>query len=967
MRKAGCRAIVGVFVSGLVLGQAHQAIAGEVKAQFNIPAGAAKTVLDQIDQKLHVEMIYNPVVVDDKRAHGVSGNLTISAALTEALAGSGLEFQVRPSGVVVITASAVTPAVAHVPAAIVPPVRESTADQPTEVIVTGIRAGALSAEAAKLSSDQISDFVFSEDVDKLPDGNTAEALQRLTGVQITREDGSGVGVQIRGMTEVLAELNGRPIFTAGINNEGTPSRNLNFEDLPSDLIASAEVVKTPTADQVEGGIGGSVNFATQHPLNLRKGTYGFSVRDIYSEGLPVHTPSFSAFAVDHWNSPIGPFGLWLSYSSERYAFRDDQEEGTAPNEMISAANVANGGAVTFPVGVSTADFAYYAYGTHARDNFNLSAEWQPTERLDVTFDYNRSINTARDNVEYSFADLALLDPSTKVYTFDYDTTPRLATTTDGTPYVAVAQTRTTAVFGSFIDDKRGVTSQTALAATYSANAWKVSAEAYYDRSAFDSLFDEVEATMQDVPLTYDFRGRIGQISYPDTDLMNLGNYTISKLNYAHQHDFGIDGAARFDIERRFSDFIQRVKFGGRFSERIAKFGGNNPVFTLNASALDYAGLYQPTRFNDLLGGAGLQSWMVPDPDALRSVGTTFSTFGAGAIPGPDPRQAFSIKELATTGYVRFDYQTNFFAWPVDGNFGVRMVRTRVMAIGPKVDAATGAIEGGASQKSSNTEALPSFNLRLKLRPKLQVRLAASKVVARPEFSLLNPALFIQNNFLTATAGNPNLRPLRADQFDASVEYYFSKQGYVSASSFYKSVIDFPEMLIAPEVIDGQTFQVSRPQNAAQGWIKGNEFSYQQFYEGLPDGLKGLGLIVNATFINSAAPDGYGGIGRLPLMSKETYNVIGMYERKRISVRIAYNWRSGYPTSYAVFNNRRYANIQCAYGQIDAGFSYHVDPHLTLTLDAANLQNATLYQSFAGVNYGALRYERRWTVGFRYRN
>lgn len=935
---------------------------------FDIPAGQTANALTVLGDQAGVQLLYNPQVVQGRRSPRLAGTFTVDEALGILLAGTSLQYEIRDSGVAVIT---LKPAVAPPAVAVGAASKPAAPEPPTEVLVTGMRDSVLSAAKMKQAAGQISDYVYAEDIGKLPDSNTAEALQRLTGVQITRANGSGVGVEIRGLSQIVAELNGRPIFSAGIKNEGTPSRSLNFEDLPADLVARVEVVKTATADQVEGGIGGTVDFVTPHPLNFLRPRYGYSIKDTYSPSANSTQFSYSTYYVKRFDTPVGPLGVWVSLGTDRHRYRTDWGYWDTTPIILNSIALQDGSIITGPVIRAGTSFVGYEYGLRTRTDLNVSLEWQPAANLQASLDINRSENLDDDTAEHRYSDYGTTtDPITGLKSVPSMNKAEVVETPIGIPFLQSATAVMTPHFGSFIDTKRGITTQVATALSWHAGKWEDHFEAYYVQSEFDSLFNQIDTAVPSLTETYDFGGRFGAIAYPGANLMDLANYTITKLNFGHQHDIGVDAAARFDFQYKFDGVLRLVKFGVRVSDRIAKFTGNNPVMPLDLPAMDYVSLFRPTRFDDLYGhkdSDNLSAWMVPNTDQLKDPQTIFSQFGEGAVPGPDPRQAFIIREHGTAGYVRTDYGFSLGPYPADGNLGVRIVRTQTIARGPQVDATTGTVEAISRQVREDTAILPSFNLRVRLNDVLQMRLAASKAISRPDLNLLNPALFIQYNFGSATAGNPDLKPLKADQFDATLEYNFSRHGALTAGAFYKSVIDFPETLISAESINGQPFQVSRPRNAACGWIRGAEFSYQQTYDFLPGALGGLGLLANATLIDSSAPDGFGGTGRLPLMSKTNYNLIFMYEHARLSARLAYNWRSDYPTAYSVLNDRRYPTLQAAYGQMDAAVNFSLTKHIVVFLEATNLQNAPSYTTFAGLNGGAAMTDRRWIFGLRWKN
>ncbi|NLG77474.1 MAG: TonB-dependent receptor plug domain-containing protein, partial [Xanthomonadaceae bacterium] len=120
-----------------------------------------------------------------------------------------------------------------------------------EVIVTGFRGSLELALEAKRESVNFTDSISAEDVGKLPDNNLAEALQRVPGVQISRTNGEGQQLSLRGMgpsfTRVL--LDGMPISAAseGSVDQQARNREFDFDLLPSEIFSKLEVSKTPQA------------------------------------------------------------------------------------------------------------------------------------------------------------------------------------------------------------------------------------------------------------------------------------------------------------------------------------------------------------------------------------------------------------------------------------------------------------------------------------------------------------------------------------------------------------------------------------------------------------------------------------------------------------------------------------------------------------------------------------------------
>jgi len=190
-----------------------------------------------------------------------------------------------------------------------------------EVVVTGQRAAIKSAQDIKKNALEIIDGISADDIGKLPDRSVTEALQRVVGVTIdhtmSRGDPEhfsveGSGVNIRGLTYVRSELNGRDSFTA---NGG---RSLSFEDVPPELMAGVDIYKNPSAEQIEGAIGGLVNLRTQMPFNHKGFKFGASAALGYGElSKGKAKPSGSILLSNRWDTPIGEIGALIDVAMSK--------------------------------------------------------------------------------------------------------------------------------------------------------------------------------------------------------------------------------------------------------------------------------------------------------------------------------------------------------------------------------------------------------------------------------------------------------------------------------------------------------------------------------------------------------------------------------------------------------------------------------------------------------------------------
>lgn len=199
-----------------------------------------------------------------------------------------------------------------------------------EVVVTGNRAAIQNALETKRNAEEIVDSISAVDIGALPDRSVTEALQRVPGISIGRTDEprdidrlnvEGSGVQIRGLSWVRTELNGRDTF--GAKN----GRSLGWEDVTPELASGVDVYKNPSADIVEGGVGGTINLRTRMPFDSKDPVFAVSADETYGDLRQKWTPSGSAlgsYRVD--TNHAGEFGFLLDIAHSETKYRENSVE-----------------------------------------------------------------------------------------------------------------------------------------------------------------------------------------------------------------------------------------------------------------------------------------------------------------------------------------------------------------------------------------------------------------------------------------------------------------------------------------------------------------------------------------------------------------------------------------------------------------------------------------------------------------
>ena len=827
-----------------------------------------------------------------------------------------------------------------------------------DIVVTGVRASLQSAANVKRNAGTIVDSIVAEDIGKLPDNNATEALQRITGVQVSRDLGEGGSIAIRGLPQVETTLNGRETFTAG------GGRTFNLQDFPAELIARIDVYKASTADLIEGGLGGLVDLRTRRPLDLPGLTVGASLRGMYSDSVKKATPSGSLFASDKWNTGIGEIGLLGSFSYQDRKYRQDIDSTGAPTPR---SDLIPGQSVFAPNGNNQV----VVIGERQRIGGNVALQWRPSPDLEFTLEgqYQRFKTTQNQyNMLVATAGSTPVPGSTTLFSGTKDVSQ-----------ASYANQRLTA--GGTSRDTLDENKSISLAAKWNVKGVIVNGDLTYTKSKNDLFYTELDLITTAPSFTQYLGTNPPSSSTGSYNLANLAGYTVGGLTRNENHYVGDEVAARVDLEYDFEDspFLKSIQGGFRFSDR--SIAQQNPLRytgqTTSTNPASYSGLFQANSYGDFYTAKGAnvdfqRTFPYANVSRLRSdFSGVLSQLGLTGALAPSTTSvnsllaAFNADEKTTAAYAmaKFDFVAGL---QIDGNIGVRYVQTddiitgnqrRTALVGGVFVPVTPTIIDPVSIKNSYGNWLPSVNARVHLTSNLQVRLAASETLTRPDFSQLSPALTVVPGQLAASQGNPGLQPITSKNADVSLEWYVNKSTSLYVAGFYKRVKGFIFTRSTPGVtiggIDGYT--LSQPLNSGTGTVKGAEIGYQQFFDFLPGALSGLGIQANGTYTESAAPTSLVGFtAPLPQLSKYSYNIAGIYEKYGITARVAYNYRSNFLSSIlagaytppgGTTTSYVFPVMTKGYGWLDASLSYDIGKHVTLTIDGQNLLRTQIQQYY----------------------
>jgi TonB-dependent receptor len=268
------------------------------------------------------------------------------------------------------------------------------------ITVTGIRGGLVRAMDLKRSSEGIVDAISAEDMGKFPDTNLAESLQRITGVSISRDNGEGSQVTVRGFgaENNLITLNGRQLPTT------TGNRTFDFANIASESVSSVSVHKTSNAAITSGGIGATIDLQSHKPLDSRETKVSLGVKFVEDTSTEEGsaTPELSGiysttFADETFGASIS--GSYQERESGMQQFSDTQgyrgKEYT--NTGWGGVPAGEAGGTNRPTSgiYSTPQQPRYIFEERQRERVNgqLVLQYRPVDNITATLDYTLVRNT----------------------------------------------------------------------------------------------------------------------------------------------------------------------------------------------------------------------------------------------------------------------------------------------------------------------------------------------------------------------------------------------------------------------------------------------------------------------------------------------------------------------------------------------------------------------------------------------
>ena len=900
----------------------------------------------------------------------------IASAVALALAGAGAMLPAYAQQVPAAPAPAASAPAAAAPAPALAPAAKP-AQQLDSVTVTGIRASLEQSLNVKRSADTRVEVISAEDIGKMPDKNVADSLQRVPGVTISSAGANEGGfdendrVSMRGTSPSLTQtlINGHNVASGDwfiLNQTGTVGRSVSYTLLPSELVKRVTVHKSSQASDLEGGVVGTVNIETFKPLDFKKSlTFEGSLGAVYASQPKKTDPQVSGLV--NWKNEANTVGVMVqAFSETRHLRRDGQEllgyEKIAPGSKVALSNPDLAG-VWYPTMIGSALFEQ----KRERTGGLIDVQVKPTNDLTLDFSgFTSEMKAANYNRNYLLWNTHFInqgagqapDPGYVVRNgtlVQANFSPALDANGNPTQYgvydqISRPDAKATSNFFNFdthwrVNDKLMLSSKLGTSEGHGKTPTQDVAEwntgvgsgggySLHGVGAADwNLGTANNASPAGVPLGWIFGDQ-------NVDVKDKENW--AQIDGEYQVDTGVLSSLKFGA--RFNDH-KRSSSGVIGQGPLGCCDATNPSSPFNP--VNFPSGYQnyPGNFGSGLGGNFPRNVWFYTPEQLAAFNAKYAN-----RPGDGSREdwasEFALKERNLATYV----QGNLEGQGWRGNVGVRLVQTKEKVTNNVATDATtpGAITTSAfgpflptTVEHTYTDVLPSANLTIDLKKDLIARFAISRTMTRPDYSALAGSVSLsppaaQGAVGSGTGGNPDLKPIRSTNIDATIEWYFAPKALLSASAFYmdlSSYVGYGQVTKQFMTFNAQTPQgfladyvLTVPVNT-KGTVKGFELGYQQPIGG------NFGFDANYTYADAKESGGAALVGA----SKNTYNLGVYFENDRFNARVAYNYRSSFYSGL----DRSTAFYQAAVDNVAASFGVKITDNFSLTFDAHNLNNAKL--------------------------
>ena len=661
------------------------------------------------------------------------------------------------------------------------------------VEITGIRGAISRATKIKSEAASVVEAIAPEDIGNYSDDNIVDALSRVAGVQVERDNSGTEGdrVSLRGVGPqfVNVTINGRQPLSAG--SEGiTNFRQFNLGVLPPEVTSGALIYKTPVANVVEPGIGGLVDFQILKPLakNNYKGDSQFfgavNLRAEYDTNQETFQPKPRISAIFGGKTKDGKLGAYVSVlASDVIRVRDEQFVRVKTGVDIKVDNnkdgifdEADGDVLHTNLTVPDKTEMNPIEENQKRLGFVGAIEWKPTENLTILADATYA-NYDKDSYRNLFRPNYGAGATNGVFGNKNIFQPEAIQIDNGfVSYFNTAGSKNSRVNTQI--QNRLYNSGTenlisGLNAVWEKDTWKINADVSYSGLDYLNVLRQngrVTSSWRDVDqsnIVFDARNvDVPYVSFGEQgnqDISNLDNFNFNTSFNREVQVLGRNIATRLDVSKELNENVS-IDFGTRYnaSELDSREAtGLIPYTSEQEQAIrdGYDGSFTNPFFPEY--NSGYNQWIEMDADLIESLtpeihqmtgGTAFEgdIFDAESSEGDLPfvkSKSFNLQENTTAIYGQLNIKGKIGNLPFSGNVGLRALNTAihvrgfsgVVVVDPMGNIPSDIQDAAQSSvKNDRWDYLPSLNINLELSEDFHFRLSASKAISQPKIVDLRP-------------------------------------------------------------------------------------------------------------------------------------------------------------------------------------------------------------------------------------
>ena len=832
--------------------------------------------------------------------------------------------------------------------------QEAAAGDIQQVNVTGIRASVRNALAAKEASNSMVEVVSSEDIGKLPDTTIAESLARLPGLSSGLDRGNASQIVARGMGPrfIGATLNGRELASS------EPNRAVRFEQFPSESLSGATVYKSQNAELVEGGIATTIDLQTVSPLKYNSRQVSLKADALYYPlakdiaGADKTAPRLGGVYIDQFaNKTIGA-ALAFSYQDQPSVQKNIRHWGF--NEDHSADINGDGKIDKTPWGFQDD----VRRGKDKRSSVLGKLEWKPNNDVLITADtYYAKAAIDEAQLQHWTGDMGNWDGGNSGNFSNLDIR---------NGYVAGGKVNWVSVINNdaqYIQDTSVAAS--GLNGKFNVGDWKIESDLSTSHALRASQWRDLRQTSRNQStITWAFTGDEHQSYDFGMDTGNPANYAAPTLyvdNDGHVKDLlnAVSLSASRPLE---NSIVSRIKVGVRSSDREKSY--RQTSWQLNAAG----GASIPDSAYETIHVDGFPAYI-----ALKDfAGSTASAFGPDAFNPTGRTQTqndllsgWKVKERSTSAFVQGDLDGEVFGKTYRGNVGVRLVHTSTTSYG--MQSLDNATPTAVTAGTSYNEILPSLNLIFNMdeAQERQVRFSVARAMSRAPLDELRASRNLSIDTGTGqpasgSAGNPDLKPMMANQLDLAYQWYFSKGSLLSAGVFYKQVSRY--------IAITQDNNITRSVNGEGGNIRGLELVYQQAFTSLPAPFDGLGIASNYAYTASSIREQTPTVNPYPVegLMKSNGGLTLWYEKAGYEARLSANYHSPFVRNPTWSAGQLLVNEAETY--LTLNLAKQLTPQIQLRFGIDNLTNQKAVYTSANnpVQQEVTEFGRRFNLGLSFK-